>query len=103
MLSLVGVCWDISGWGPEPSALLPAAAPVAPAGARETSSPGPISRPRWRRRVLTPPSSSWSNRTSRRSEEHTSELQSRFDLVCRLLLEKKNTTQVVHARAHARE
>src|SRR5699024_11515079 len=27
--------------------------------------------------------------TRRRSEEHTSELQSRFDLVCRLLLEKK--------------
>src|SRR5438067_8216912 len=26
---------------------------------------------------------------SPRSEEHTSELQSRFDLVCRLLLEKK--------------
>src|SRR5438067_8526977 len=26
---------------------------------------------------------------SLRSEEHTSELQSRFDLVCRLLLEKK--------------
>src|SRR5699024_12439011 len=26
---------------------------------------------------------------STRSEEHTSELQSRFDLVCRLLLEKK--------------
>src|SRR5207247_5177188 len=26
----------------------------------------------------------------RRSEEHTSELQSRVDLVCRLLLEKKN-------------
>src|SRR5699024_12006917 len=28
--------------------------------------------------------------TLSRSEEHTSELQSRFDLVCRLLLEKKN-------------
>src|SRR5438874_8233155 len=27
-----------------------------------------------------------------RSEEHTSELQSRRDLVCRLLLEKKNKT-----------
>src|SRR5699024_12000123 len=27
----------------------------------------------------------------KRSEEHTSELQSRFDLVCRLLLEKKIT------------
>src|SRR5699024_12846122 len=31
-----------------------------------------------------------------RSEEHTSELQSRFDLVCRLLLEKKKT--VTHPR-----
>src|SRR5437868_7339643 len=41
-----------------------------------------------------------------RSEEHTSELQSRFDLVCRLLLEKKKkplitlltqaTTQSLH-------
>src|SRR5438067_6730951 len=29
-----------------------------------------------------------------RSEEHTSELQSRFDLVCRLLLEKKKKTLV---------
>src|SRR5699024_12633352 len=28
-----------------------------------------------------------------RSEEHTSELQSRFDLVCRLLLEKKKTNK----------
>src|SRR5699024_12631147 len=28
-----------------------------------------------------------------RSEEHTSELQSRFDLVCRLLLEKKKEEQ----------
>src|SRR5260221_6663310 len=29
-----------------------------------------------------------------RSEEHTSELQSHSDLVCRLLLEKKNTIRV---------
>src|SRR2546421_3296724 len=29
----------------------------------------------------------------RRSEEHTSELQSRSDLVCRLLLEKKKRTR----------
>src|SRR5438067_10729481 len=34
----------------------------------------------------------------RRSEEHTSELQSRFDLVCRLLLEKKNDNQSAAAR-----
>src|SRR5699024_11489314 len=31
---------------------------------------------------------------SARSEEHTSELQSRFDLVCRLLLEKKNQRSI---------
>src|SRR5690349_23435547 len=30
------------------------------------------------------------SRPGKRSEEHTSELQSRRDLVCRLLLEKKN-------------
>src|SRR5699024_12186468 len=29
-----------------------------------------------------------------RSEEHTSELQSRFDLVCRLLLEKKKNYRI---------
>src|SRR5256885_3839910 len=32
---------------------------------------------------------------SRRSEEHTSELQSPCNLVCRLLLEKKNTTHIL--------
>src|SRR5690349_23695486 len=31
-----------------------------------------------------------------RSEEHTSELQSRRDLVCRLLLEKKNIHSIQH-------
>src|SRR5256886_12020645 len=31
-----------------------------------------------------------------RSEEHTSELQSQSNLVCRLLLEKKNTPQQPH-------
>src|SRR5438309_8380038 len=31
--------------------------------------------------------------TMQRSEEHTSELQSQFHLVCRLLLEKKKTKQ----------
>src|SRR2546428_6983915 len=35
-----------------------------------------------------------------RSEEHTSELQSRSDLVCRLLLEKKKNGNV-HAPTHA--
>src|SRR5258707_738946 len=38
---------------------------------------------------MTPNSSAWAWRASMRSEEHTSELQSRQYLVCRLLLEKK--------------
>src|SRR2546430_11136798 len=42
--------------------------------------------------ALPPPDfSSGSSRTSNRSEEHTSELQSQSNLVCRLLLEKKKT------------
>src|SRR3989449_3137322 len=40
----------------------------------------PPARPRYRREAV---------RRPRRSEEHTSELQSRLHLVCRLLLEKK--------------
>src|SRR5256884_6677593 len=34
---------------------------------------------------------------SRRSEEHTSELQSRLHLVCRLLLEKKKKTSISYS------
>src|SRR3712207_7031798 len=34
-----------------------------------------------------------------RSEEHTSELQSRQYLVCRLLLEKKTTTRIVSTQS----
>src|SRR2546430_10182594 len=36
----------------------------------------------------------------RRSEEHTSELQSQSNLVCRLLLEKKKHTVIRHAMQH---
>src|SRR5437868_11240440 len=39
-----------------------------------------------------------SGRSQTRSEEHTSELQSRFDLVCRLLLEKKKMKEHVSAQ-----
>src|SRR2546422_8337557 len=49
-----------------------------------------------RRRSLRGTSSATSYRTLRidpRSEEHTSELQSRLHLVCRLLLEKKKNTR----------
>src|SRR5437868_7943614 len=44
------------------------------------------------------PTSEQYGRPSARSEEHTSELQSRFELVCRLLLEKKKESQLAHDR-----
>src|SRR5260370_4775586 len=37
-----------------------------------------------------------------RSEEHTSELQSHLNLVCRLLLEKKKTTSTSSSGRHSR-
>src|SRR5258708_29477231 len=42
------------------------------------------------------PSRPHSPRFSDRSEEHTSELQSPDHLVCRLLLEKKKNTKLIH-------
>src|SRR5436309_5503761 len=45
------------------------------------------------RRPFSRPARSWSRARTPRSEEHTSELQSRENLVCRLLLEKKNSSR----------
>src|SRR5260221_10239705 len=45
--------------------------------------------PRWPRSCPDSRHGSWPRSSRRRSEEHTSELQSHSDLVCRLLLEKK--------------
>src|SRR5256886_4170316 len=39
---------------------------------------------------------------TRRSEEHTSELQSQSNLVCRLLLEKKKACESHHSTCHIR-
>src|SRR3712207_7825777 len=65
----------------------PAALPAAPAA---HPPPPPARRRSGRARARAP---SAGGGRARRSEEHTSELQSRQYLVCRLLLEKKNTTQ----------
>src|SRR5690606_41644104 len=48
------------------------------------SPPEPADRKHWEEMALS------NNAQLKRSEEHTSELQSRENLVCRLLLEKKN-------------
>src|SRR5438874_7279487 len=50
----------------------------------------------WVRDFKVRPAPVW--RPSNRSEEHTSELQSRRDLVCRLLLEKKKKKKHVYDR-----
>src|SRR5206468_7933313 len=59
-----------------------------------------LPRKRWTGRPLENGSRSASGpyvaRPKYRSEEHTSELQSRSDLVCRLLLEKKKNVETRH-------
>src|SRR5437773_8892754 len=52
---------------------------------------------RWRWSRPAPTGSRW-YRPGSRSEEHTSELQSHHDLVCRLLLEKKNKNRPIGAK-----
>src|SRR2546427_7140632 len=51
-----------------------------------------------RRRALAPGGKAIA--TGTRSEEHTSELQSQSNLVCRLLLEKKKHESFEHPRRH---
>src|SRR5207247_10778135 len=67
------------------STLKPSSVPVS-------SRRSPMSRPRTGRSAADPAAAAPERqlRQRSRSEEHTSELQSRVDLVCRLLLEKKN-------------
>src|SRR5690348_17690574 len=68
--------------------------PPPPGSGSPRSTPAYCSRPT-RIRSRCPISSS---PPDRRSEEHTSELQSPVHLVCRLLLEKKNTSSIFNWR-----
>src|SRR2546430_9869641 len=61
---------------------------------RSPSDPGWCGSPT-ARRGRTPPGARGSRPALRRSEEHTSELQSQSNLVCRLLLEKKKKNSPV--------
>src|SRR5207249_6574116 len=78
----------VAAWARKCAPAPPAAAvwttPTSPSAALESRSRKSASpKPGSRRRCWT---------CAHRSEEHTSELESRFDLVCRLLLEKKKQT-----------
>src|SRR2546428_3585249 len=72
--------------------------PRAPSECRCGADPPPV-----RARI---PDGSFAPRATRRqgfeqrSEEHTSELQSRSDLVCRLLLEKKKKIKIISRLLH---
>src|SRR3712207_8433734 len=69
--------------------------PCAPSTGHGAPAPAPPSHNRGTPGAATPPATPAPRpdaRHSRRSEEHTSELQSRQYLVCRLLLEKKKKT-----------
>src|SRR5215211_7750830 len=93
---------SLTGFGCSPAATSPAKCAMSQSSSAPTSSA--ISRKRsvsTVRGYAEPPQTisfglcsfaSW--RTASRSEEHTSELQSHSDLVCRLLLEKKKNTQL---------
>src|SRR2546429_5306004 len=70
-----------------PRAALPAEISRHPASSSTWPVSGVQHRASRERRVVGP------RQLSRRSEEHTSELQSRLHLVCRLLLEKKKNKQ----------
>src|SRR5439155_26507091 len=69
-----------AAWRPWSSSCSTPSAPSARTSAARTRSSCASLRPKYAR-------------SGRRSEEHTSELQSRGHLVCRLLLEKKNDEQ----------
>src|SRR3712207_7950161 len=64
---------------------------------RATGQPEPGPQGRLRRGRRAP---AWRALADRRSEEHTSELQSRQYLVCRLLLEKKKTKRIYLTAIH---
>src|SRR5699024_11461852 len=59
----------------------------------QTPSPQTLSSPPFLSFSFSSPHATTKKKIRMRSEEHTSELQSRFDLVCRLLLEKKKRSE----------
>src|SRR5437868_12133085 len=86
-------CYTLSLHDALPISLLILKKPTRHAFARDRAFSGDMTPCRFRRGSLvscTPtPLPEMTQRQISRSEEHTSELQSRFDLVCRLLLENK--------------
>src|SRR2546430_10951739 len=76
--------------GMPPPAWAPRAPPLPAAAACHSEQPAPRACPRRTSRLFAPtPRVGRFTTRSKRSEEHTSELQSQSNLVCRLLLEKK--------------
>src|SRR5207247_8252392 len=82
---------DLNGWDKTPPVTLNVRHPGEKFVLRHEHE-WPLARTQWTKFYLDPATRALTG--APRSEEHTSELQSRVDLVCRLLLEKKtNETQ----------
>src|SRR2546426_3055084 len=75
--------------------LIPTAGNFPPPDFAKQTGNGPYSQARWTNRVAL--DGKFSMLLEKRSEEHTSELQSPCNLVCRLLLEKKKKKASHHA------
>src|SRR5437868_10288829 len=98
---LLVFCCLLFGQDPKSQNPSPPAEPQTGAPAQPAPSAQPGTNPSPQQEPAPPPAAEQPEKPSRekaeakpaaprsRSEEHTSELQSRFDLVCRLLLEKK--------------
>src|SRR3712207_8924450 len=74
---------------------LPICSRISPARASSRSMRPPAATPTLFTSTSRPPTSSRTRSSAARSEEHTSELQSRQYLVCRLLLEKKKNKNTI--------
>src|SRR5437773_5743197 len=83
----ISMRWTPVRFWPKPELLLTMTVTAMPARRADSSSA------RWNRRAAP---------ASLRSEEHTSELQSHHEIVCRLLLEKKKETQNLIADASSK-
>src|SRR2546422_8512028 len=91
---MVAAGWNVAALARGPiTTLRTRASPVA------TDTGSVAGAPTTRAASTSPPPSSVSVATGR-SEEHTSELQSRLHLVCRLLLGKKKHTSELQSRLH---
>src|SRR5438105_9564209 len=102
--TLTNGCSAVSSAGVSATVSMPIPRSMSTLCRSAEASPGPTTaRNPVRVKTGGPPIRSGQSRNTGRSEEHTSELQSRVDLVCRLLLEKKKKRKEIYKSAAVAE